>query len=168
MICPTCGTENRPTARFCTGCGAPMQEEPMPQRVTPPPSDEPPSQQQQALRDLSQTVAKDLESGKNQGVIVKQLTKQGWSKESAQQFVANVARELKEYRKTPAGRSALAEKYKSRIIRGLLWTIAGIVITVLTYSAASEGGTYFICWGAILLGIIDFVAGLIGWLRYQL
>ena len=37
MICPSCGTENRPGARFCAGCGAalPLREEPPHQPLGP-------------------------------------------------------------------------------------------------------------------------------------
>ncbi len=167
MICTNCGAENRAEARFCNRCGAALQVAPVPPPAPPPPQ-KPPSRQQPP-RDLHQAVFKDLDSGKNQGAIVKQLTKQGWSKEAAQQFVANVARELDEYRKSPAGRMALANRYRGRMIRGLLWTVAGIVITAVTYNmAVSEGGgAYYICWGAILFGFIDFLIGLVGWLRYR-
>jgi hypothetical protein len=52
--------------------------------------------------------------------------------------------------------------------QGLLWTVAGILITAITYSIASdEGGTYFICWGAVIFGLLDLLAGLVGWLRYR-
>lgn len=44
---------------------------------------------------------------------------------------------------------------------GALWCIGGIVVTALTYSAASEGGgTYVVAWGAILFGGIQFLRGL--------
>lgn len=38
MICPTCGTENRPGTRFCAQCGAPLEEEATPQPSAPQPS----------------------------------------------------------------------------------------------------------------------------------
>lgn len=166
MLCPTCGNDNRPGARFCNRCGAVLPGVPAPPPA-PPPSPEVPSHQRPP-EDLHQAVFRDLESGKSQKEIVKQLTRQGWSKEAAQQFVGNVAWELDEYFKSPAGRAALARKYRGRMIRGLLWTIAGIVVTAVTYSMAAEsGGTYIICWGAVLFGIIDFLVGLVGWLRYR-
>jgi len=62
----------------------------------------------------------------------------------------------------------LAKKYKNRMIRGLVWTIVGILLTWLTYDIASEqGGTYLICWGAVIFGFIDLLAGLFGWLKYR-
>lgn len=62
----------------------------------------------------------------------------------------------------------LVEKNKNRMIRGLVWTIAGIAITWVSYNMASEeGGTYLICGGAVIFGIIDLLAGLFGWLKYK-
>lgn len=46
------------------------------------------------------------------------------------------------------------------IIVGLLWCIGGIVVTMVTYNNASNGGTYVIAWGAILFGGIQFLKGL--------
>jgi hypothetical protein len=43
---------------------------------------------------------------------------------------------------------------------GALWCIGGIVVTAVTYSAASNGGgTYFVAWGAILFGGLQFLRG---------
>ena len=57
---------------------------------------------------------------------------------------------------------AVAEK---RMLRGALWCGGGILVTVITYLAAassSGGGTYFIAWGAIVFGAIEFFRGLGG------
>ena len=46
---------------------------------------------------------------------------------------------------------------------GALWAIGGTIATVLSYGAASGGGKYFIFWGAIVFGVIDFLVGLNGY-----
>lgn len=62
-------------------------------------------------------------------------------------------------------RRARGEKYKKRMTRGLLWTIAGAVITCATLAFADQlGGQYLLCYGAIIFGVIDFLAGLFGWI----
>lgn len=45
---------------------------------------------------------------------------------------------------------------------GALWCIGGIVVTAVTYQAASSsgGGTYFVAYGAIIFGAIQFFKGL--------
>jgi hypothetical protein len=46
------------------------------------------------------------------------------------------------------------------MITGALWTIGGIVVTVITYNAASGGGSYVVAWGAILFGFIQLIQGI--------
>jgi tellurite resistance protein len=50
---------------------------------------------------------------------------------------------------------------------GALWAIGGTVVTVVTLSAASGGGTYVVAYGAIGIGAIQFVIGLVQYMGYQ-
>ena len=44
---------------------------------------------------------------------------------------------------------------------GALWCIGGIAVTAGTYAAvANTGGTYFIAWGAMLFGGLQFLKGI--------
>lgn len=53
-------------------------------------------------------------------------------------------------------------------LSGALWTIGGIVVSVVSYNlVANSGGTYIVAWGAVIFGIYDFIRGLIGWLKYR-
>jgi hypothetical protein len=128
-------------------------------------SSEPTPEQQQAIQEITKGIAQQLVAGKSQPSLVKDLVKKGFSEEAATAMVGRVAMALDDYKKSPAGRAVLAQKNKNRMLRGLAWTVVGTIITVVTYSSASvSGGTYYVCWGAILFGVIDFFAGLIGWL----
>lgn len=49
---------------------------------------------------------------------------------------------------------------RSNMLFGALWCIGGIIVTVMTYNASSEGGTYIVAWGAMLFGAIQFIRGL--------
>jgi hypothetical protein len=42
---------------------------------------------------------------------------------------------------------------------GLAVCVVGIVITAVTYSAASNGGHYIVAWGAVLFGGLQFLRG---------
>lgn len=56
------------------------------------------------------------------------------------------------------------------MIFGLLWVTGGTAVSVGTYlSAASNpgGGRYFVAWGAILFGAVDFLIGLSGWMKQR-
>ncbi len=89
-------------------------------------------------------------------VIVKELTGRGAAPGHAEKIVAETQEVL---------RKARGEKYKKRMTRGLLWTIAGVVITCATLAFADQlGGQYLLCYGAIIFGVIDFLAGLFGWI----
>ena len=57
-----------------------------------------------------------------------------------------------------AARSA-AEK---QMLHGVLWCAGGIIVTLGTYVAAASspfGGTYFVAWGAIVFGAVQFFRG---------
>jgi hypothetical protein len=124
-----------------------------------------PSQQQpsyetdwkkQELSGFFQYAAMELSSGKSHQTVEKLLVGQGASLEAAKTLVKDAQYAIRKGRR---------EKYKKRMTRGLLWTIAGIVITCGTYAFASQlGGRYFLLYGAIIFGFIDFIIGLIGWL----
>ena len=67
----------------------------------------------------------------------------------------------------PQQKSAPAQSTKSaatsggtQIGIGLVICMMGIILTIISYSTASSGGTYFIFWGLVLVGIINIVAGL--------
>ena len=43
--------------------------------------------------------------------------------------------------------------------------LVGLIVTIVTYASSSSGGTYYLCWGAIIFGLFQFVQGLIQFLR---
>ena len=46
------------------------------------------------------------------------------------------------------------------MLYGALWCIGGLLVTGITYAVASEGGSYFITWGAVFFGALQFLKGL--------
>lgn len=80
------------------------------------------------------------------------LINQGLNVDDAEIVVNNATREIKKANK---------ERGKKDMLYGALWCIGGIIVTVATYSAASNGGTYIIAYGAIIWGAIQFFKGLI-------
>lgn len=57
-----------------------------------------------------------------------------------------------------AGKKALKSANRT-ILMGSIFAIGGAVVTVVTYTAAANGGSYVVAWGAILYGIIDIIRG---------
>jgi hypothetical protein len=43
--------------------------------------------------------------------------------------------------------------------------LVGLIITVVTYRAASGGGHYVVAWGPAIFGLIAFVRGLVAYLK---
>jgi hypothetical protein len=42
--------------------------------------------------------------------------------------------------------------------------VVGLIVTIASFSTASSGGSYYLCWGAIIFGLIQFIQGLIQYL----
>lgn len=62
----------------------------------------------------------------------------------------------------------IAKQKKQRAKRDMMYgggiCFVGLVITLVSYSVASEtGGTYYVTWGAVLFGAIQFFRGLVNW-----
>lgn len=53
---------------------------------------------------------------------------------------------------------------KKNMVVGSLWFIGGSLVTILTFSVASGGGSYIVAWGAILFGAFQFLQGLVQFL----
>ena len=64
---------------------------------------------------------------------------------------------LEETEKSPRSRA------NRDMVVGAIWCGVGVLITVVTYSAASgpEGGSYLLMWGPIIFGGIQFMRGLL-------
>jgi hypothetical protein len=110
----------------------------------------------QELSGLFQYAVMELASNKSRQVVEKLLVGRGASPETAKTVVMDAQYAVKK---------AQREKYKKRMTRGFLWSVAGVVITCGTYVFAdSLGGRYYLFYGAVIFGLIDLVAGFIGWL----
>jgi hypothetical protein len=53
---------------------------------------------------------------------------------------------------------------KQMAIGGVV-AVVGLIITIVTYRAASDGGHYVVAWGPALFGLIAFVRGLVAYTR---
>jgi hypothetical protein len=54
---------------------------------------------------------------------------------------------------------AIVQKSKKNILWGSVWFVGGLLITLI--SMGSGGGSYIICYGAILGGVIQLISGLV-------
>jgi hypothetical protein len=95
--------------------------------------------------------AEQMKNGSSPQQIQGMLVEKGLDQESAATVVSNLTRMRSE---------AVRDAGKKNMLYGALWCIGGIVVTGATYSAASDGGTYIVAWGAIVFGAIQFFRGL--------
>jgi len=115
-----------------------------------------PLRNQPDLSGLYKFAAMEFAKKQSPKVVIRKLTDQGVTPAVANRIVSETQKVFNK---------AKAAKSKKRMTRGLIWTVVGIVLTCGTMAFASSlGGKYILFYGAIIYGIIDFTAGLVGWL----
>lgn len=111
--------------------------------------------QQQATADQMYSYAANLmvNGNKNSYEVKMILIEKGINENDAAYIVNQLQDQIEDARQ---------QKAKKDMLYGALWCVGGILVTAFTYSAASNGGgRYFVAWGAILFGGIQFVRGLV-------
>lgn len=78
------------------------------------------------------------------------LIENGLRAEDADVVIANLQNQYKQEKR---------EAGNKNMLYGALWCVGGLLVTILTYSAASDGGTYVVAWGAVIFGAIQFFKG---------
>jgi hypothetical protein len=105
----------------------------------------------QAVQQIYQYTASLMRSGTKTEVIHQNLVQRGLTDEQANIVLNNLQK---------ARKKALAEIGQRDLLLGGGICLLGIVVTVATFSAAQNGGTYVVAWGAIIFGAIRFFRGL--------
>ena len=82
--------------------------------------------------------------------IIAKLTAKGFDTQTASVIVQKIR--VSQQQKNNDARNQM-------IIGGLIFFV-GLAITIGTYSAASDGGSYVVAWGAIIFGAIRFFRGM--------
>ncbi|SES98103.1 hypothetical protein [Thalassotalea agarivorans] len=93
-----------------------------------------------------------MKNGKSRDDIVHSLVEQGVDTESANFVVSDLEKVRKQQK---------FEASKKNIGIGALWCLGGLAVTGATYSAASGGGTYVVAYGAVVIGAVQFLIGLV-------
>lgn len=110
------------------------------------------ARQEQWVQEIYAFAAEQMKNGVKPPKIEALLVDHGLDQESAHAVVANL---------TQMRNEALREAGKKNMIFGALWFLGGAGVTAFTYSAASGGGTYVVAYGAIAVGLIQFLGGLV-------
>ena len=113
------------------------------------------TEQQELIDYIYGLAAGYMQEGISDKEIVTKLEIEGLDTESAQAVVQNLAAMRKK---------EIKQRANKNMGFGALWLIGGTIVTAVTYSAASGGGTYVVTYGAIVVGAIQFLQGLIQYL----
>jgi hypothetical protein len=110
----------------------------------------------QDLSGLYKFAAIEFANKRSPQTIIKSMTHRGVASETAKKIVIETQQAINKVK---------SEGSRKRMVRGLIWTVLGIVVTCATFLFSdSLGGRYVLFWGAIIFGVIDFLVGLFGWL----
>jgi hypothetical protein len=112
-------------------------------------------QPEDAINTAAQAIARELVAGKQPATVVSELVGAGWAQDHASDFVHQV---------NSAIRSARRNAGKKQMWIGAAWVAGGVLVTVISYAAASKGGTYLLAWGAVIFGAYDMIRGLVTWM----
>ncbi len=120
-----------------------------------------PPSSQQSLQHLTETITRQVENGVTHDTLIQQLMEQGWPEVSAKRFVLNATRTNKNRR---IGSESRTSQAKVRMVRGLLWLIAGLGVLLISLEVRHiTGGIPLLYTGAIVVGFFDFFIGLLNW-----
>jgi hypothetical protein len=139
--------------------------------IPPPPA---PSDDSGARQDTGAAyayAAKLLEDGSPPAEVRRRLLELGLDEKTASTFLTDLIR-AREGAETSAideiradvpvnalEAQALREAGNKNMFFGALWFLGGLIVTVLTFTAAQGGGRYVIAWGAVVFGAIQFIRG---------
>lgn len=117
-------------------------------------------EEQEAVTAVYRYAANLMAEGKSDNQIIEALQSQGLDHETSSMVVTTLR---KQYKREMSGVNKT--RGSKNMLYGMLWAVGGTIVTVATYSAASDGGVYVVTYGAIIGGIIQFIAGAVQYSR---
>ena len=121
---------------------------------------------QQSLQTLTDSITRQIADGISHEALIQQMVQQGWPEVSAKRFVLNVARAANKHRRI--GSEERVDKAKARMVRGLLWLLAGVAVLLVSLEVPHlTGGIPLLYVFAIVGGFFDFFLGLLTWYEEQ-
>jgi hypothetical protein len=115
---------------------------------------------QRAAAALVSHALEELDRGQSPAEVERDLTRKGFSPDVASAIVQRALTMRSHHYQHDEGAHKEASAGGTDMAIGGVICLVGILITAVTYSASSGGGTYVVAWGAIIFGAIRFFKGL--------
>lgn len=154
LACPDCGSILKPSDTRCLRCGTTFQSAAS-QSVAVASASSPdlPVQIQQAHA----YAVSQLKAKVDPAQVEEQLMAGGLSRSAAHAMISTLL---------VTRRQAERAQGRRTMLLGVLWAVGGLVITLAGQALARErGGSYYILWGAVIIGTLQILVGLRLFLR---
>ncbi len=113
-----------------------------------------------ALQRLADSVLQELALGRSIADVADAVAEAtGWTRSQARQFTEEMSKALEDAQRQQVRRRSVGD-----LLWGLVWLGVGLGVSIGTYQSADPGDSYVIAWGAILVGAVGFLVGLIRFL----
>lgn len=108
-------------------------------------------EEQEVVNHIYNYTADLILQGTHKVIVIADLKEKGLSDADANLVYDNTMQMIRHEKRKHA---------KKGLLYGALWLIGGLVVTIVSYQLASNGGTYVVTWGAMIYGLIKIVKSL--------
>ncbi|MCK5125571.1 MAG: hypothetical protein KAR42_04890 [candidate division Zixibacteria bacterium] len=117
------------------------------------------------LQVLSRRIIKDIKKGKSRLIIIDELVKTGWDRKEAERFIGSINIYSPEPKLSPEEQKQADSRIKKSLLHGVLLLFFGLIVSFVTHSNTSEGGSYRISYGAMIFGVYYLGKGAYLWFK---
>jgi hypothetical protein len=123
-----------------------------------------------SLKEITESVARQLAQGARPQNVIDQLIRRGWPESYARQFVANASPKSRALQEYTLERRSSSRRYQLVLLRSLLLIILGLAIIIIGIDAPNVYLGLFQFTAGVLLCIfesIDLLSGLADWVHHR-
>jgi hypothetical protein len=115
---------------------------------------------------VAEVIAESIGMEEARDKTIQSIAEQGVPRLAVESLYTEVKKAVRDYESSTEGKKDMAAAYSRKMLYGVLWVAGGIIATTMSMDAASDGGVYFIFWGAVVFGGWDILRGFVGWLEH--
>jgi hypothetical protein len=107
----------------------------------------------QEIQNIYDYAAMQLSDGRSKEEVIDMVVSRGIDRAHAPEIVSSLRQQIAQMK---------VDRANKDITHGALWFGGGLLVTVGSYSMASNGGgSYLMCWGAIIFGGYQLLKGMV-------